>query len=159
MKFLLINGEYFTEKKRDFPTPEEFASSRLLVVCTKNDDNIVGACGIRSLLNILVLYVKKDHRGRGVGTELLRKTIQEAEKRRLGFITLSLSSNNIVAFRLYCRFGFKEVMFLRKSDLILMMLPLTSVGKLAYAFFHMVRFLLPNTFLTYVHTWLYKGTV
>lgn len=158
MKFLLSNGEYSKKKGLNFPVAQELASSKVLVVCTIGE-KIVAACGMRSLLNILVLYVREGYRGQGIGTQLLTKTIQAAEKRRLGFITLSVSSGNIVAFRLYCKFGFKEVMVLRKSRQVLMMLPLTLMGKLTYAFFHTLRFLLPNTFLLFVHSWLYRRTL
>jgi len=159
MKFLLIKGEYFRERSQGFPTPWEFASSGLLVVCTEDDKEIVAACGIRSLLNVLVLHVKEGHRGRGVGAQLLKKTIEEAKKRRLGFITLSVSSDNAVAFNLYHRFGFKEITLLKKPKLILMMLPLTCMGKLAYGFSHIIRCLVPSMFLAYTHMWLYRRTV
>ncbi len=143
----------------NFPLGKEFASSSLLVVSTNDADEIVAACGIRSLLNILVLFVKENCRGHGIGAQLLRKTIETAERRRLGFITLSVSSDNIIASRLYCRFGFKEVMFLRKSHKTLMMLPLTSGWELTCAFIRVIGFLLPNTFLSYVHLWLYRRTL
>ncbi len=159
MKFLSSNGECFKEKLLEFPPAKELESSELLVVCIDDDDRIVAACGVRSLFNILTLHVKEGYRGRRVGTQLLRKTIQAAKKRRLGFITLTVSSGNIVAFQLYCKFGFKELMSLRKSRQVLMLLPLTFTGKLAYAFFHMLCLLLPNTFLLYVHSWFYQRTL
>lgn len=159
MKFLLSNREYYEKKGLDFPVAQELASSKLLVVCTERDEKIVAACGMRGLLNVLVLYVREGYRGQGIGTQLLKKTIQAAEKRRLGFITLSVSSDNVVAFHLYCKFGFREVLFLRKSHKILMILPLTLIGEIAYAFFRMMHFILPNTFLSYVHSWLYRKTL
>ena len=159
MKFLLSNGEYSRKNGLDFPVAQELATSKLLVVCTEADEKIVAVCGIRSLLNVLVLHVREGYRRQGIGTQLLTRAIQAAEKRRLGFITLSVSSDNVVAFHLYCKFGFKEVMVLRKSRQVLMMLPLTLMGKLTYAFFHMPCLLLPNTFLLFVHSWLYRRTL
>ena len=159
VKFLLSNGEYFREKVGGFPLAREFTLSGLLVVCTENDERVVAACGIRGLLNSLVLYVKEGYRGRRVGAQLLRKTIQAAEKRQLAFVTLSVSSANVVAFHLYSKCGFKEVLFLRKSSQILMMLPLTFRGKLVCAIFRMIGSLLPNTFLSYLHLWLYNRTL
>lgn len=159
MKFFLSSGEHLGRRLLDFSFVREFASSRLLVVCTSDDGNMVAACGIRGLLNTLVLYVKESYRSRGIGAQILSKTIQIAERRKLDFVTLSVSSGNIVAFRLYKRAGFQEVLTVRKSGKILMMLPLTFAGKLAYDVFHAIRFLLPNTFLFYVHTWLYGRTL
>ena len=159
VKFLLSNGEYFKEKVLDFPFAQEFVSSKLLVACTDQDGKIMAVCGIRSLLNILVLYVQERYRNRGVGAQILIKMIRAVERRRLAFVTLSVSSNNRIAFHLYRKMGFRQVLFLRKSRQILMILPLSFVGKLAYAFFYMIRFSFPNVLVSYIHFWLYRRTL
>lgn len=158
VQFLLSDGKHLKEKVRSFPLAEELASSGLLVVGMKNNDKVVAACGIRSMLNVLVLYVARGYRGHGVGAQVLRATIHAAERRGLNFITLSVSPDNVAALYLYSRSGFRQVVFLEKTRLMVMMLPLTFVGKLAYVFFRLTS-LLPNTFLAYVHTWLYKRTI
>jgi len=158
VKFLSSDGVHFKEKVRSFPLAEELASSGLLVVGMKNDDTVVAACGIRSVLNVLVLYVEVDLRGRGVGAQVLGATIESAEKRKLHFITLSVSPNNAAALRLYLKSGFRHVVFLEKPQLVIMVLPLTFVGKLAHIFFR-VASLLPNTLLAYVHAWLYRRSI
>jgi len=158
VKFLLSDGTRFKEKVRNFPLAEELASSGLLVVGMKNDDTVVAACGIRSLLNVLVLYVEVGLRGHGVGAQVLRVTIESAEKRKLHFITLSVSPNNAPALHLYLQSGFRQVVFLEKSQLVFMVLPLTFVGKLVHTFFRVIS-LLPNTLLAYIHTGLYRRTV
>jgi GNAT superfamily N-acetyltransferase len=158
VKFLLSDGKHFGEKVRSFPLAEELTSSGLLVVGTKNDDTVVAACGIRSVLNILVLYVERDLRGHGVGAQVLRATIESAEKRKLHFITLSVSPNNAAALHLYLKAGFRQIVFLEKPQLVIMVLPLTLVGKLAQIFFR-VASLLPNTLLAYAHTRLYKRSI
>jgi len=93
VKFLLSDGERFKEKVRSFPLAGELASSGLLVVGTTNDDTVVAACGVRSVLNVLVLYVERNLRGHGVGAQVLRATIESAEKRKLHFVTLCFSRN------------------------------------------------------------------
>ena len=158
MKLISNSGEYSRKKAFDFPIAQELASSKVLVVCRKKGE-IIAACGMRSPLNILVIHVREGYRGRGIGKELLTKTIEAAEKRRLGFISLTVSSDNIVAFHLYSKFGFKEVASLRETRQILMMLPLTFIGKLAYVIFHTLCLLLPNPFLLYTHSWLYQRTL
>lgn len=55
----------------------------------------------------LALGVLPDHRGRGVGTELLRRIIQSAQGRYPG-IALSVRNGNPVA-QLYARLGFRRV--------------------------------------------------
>jgi len=158
LKFLLGDGKRFREKVQNFPFADEFASSGLLVIGTKNDNAVVAACGIRSVLNVLVLYVERGLRGYGVGAQVLRATIDSAGKRRLHFVTLSVSPSNAAALHLYLKAGFRQVVFLEKSQLVIMVLPLTFVGKLAHIFFR-VASLLPNTLLAYVHTGLYKRSI
>lgn len=158
MKFVLWDGKYYEEKFLDFPVAKEFASSKLLVVCTENG-KIVAVCGMRSLLNVLNLYVTEGYRGHGIGTQVLKKAMQAAKKRRLGFITLTVYEDNTVAFDLYRKFGFKEVLLLRKSRQILMIVPLKFTGKITYVFFRMIRLLIPNAFLSCVHSWLYRRTL
>lgn len=53
----------------------------------------------------LSLAVKPAYRGRGVGSALMRRTLEEAEQ-RYEAISLSVSSHN-PAVRLYRRFGFR----------------------------------------------------
>lgn len=142
-----------------FPFASEFASSSLLVICANDDDRIAAACGIRGLLNTLVLYVKESYRSRGVGSQTLSQTINVAKKRKLDFVTLSVSSDNLVAFHLYRRLGFKQVMNLRRSGQILMLLPISHAGKLLFDAFSAARFALPDTLLFYVHRWLYNRSV
>jgi GNAT superfamily N-acetyltransferase len=159
VKSLSGDGKQLRKRVQGFPLASELASSKLLVVFVVNDNDVVAACGIRSLFNVLVLHVEEGYRGRGLGTQVLTKTIDVAQKRELNFITLSVSSDNIVAFHLYSKCGFKETAYLRKPNLILMMIPLNRKGRFVYEFLKDVCFLLPNSFLTRVHEWLYKRTV
>ncbi len=158
LKLLLSDGKHFKEKVRSFPLAEELASSGLLVVGVKNETTVVAACGIRSVLNILVLYVEKGFRSRGVGAQVLKATIDSAGKRKLHFVTLSVSPTNAAAVYLYLQAGFRQIVVLEKPQLAIMVLPLTFVGKLAEIIFRLGS-RLPNTMLAYVHTGLYKRTV
>ena len=159
VKFLSGHGEQLREKVQGFPLASELASSGLLVVFIVNDNDAVAACGIRSIFNVLVLYVEEGYRGRGLGSEVLAKTIDVAQKRGLNFVTLSVSSDNITAFHLYSKCGFKEVAYLRKPNLILMMIPLNLKGRFVCEFLKDTCSFLPNLFLTRVHGWFYKRTV
>jgi len=144
---------------KDLPFASEFVSSSLLVVCANDDDRVVAACGIRGLLNTLVLYVKEGYRSRGFGSQTLSQAINVAKKRKLDFVTLSVSTDNPVAFHLYERLGFKQVLNLRRSGQILMLLPLTPIGHLLFDALSSARFALPDTLLFYVHRWLYTRTL
>jgi ribosomal protein S18 acetylase RimI-like enzyme len=159
VKFLLGHGKQLRGKVQGFPLTSELASSGLLVVFVVNNNYAIAACGIRSIFNILVLYVEEGYRGRGFGSEVLAKTIDVAQNRGLNFITLSVSLDNITAFHLYSKFGFKEVACLEEPNLVLMMIPLNLKGRFVFEFLKDVCSLLPNLFLKRVHGWFYKRTI
>jgi ribosomal protein S18 acetylase RimI-like enzyme len=142
----------------NIPWTNVFLPSKILVVGVDDKSNVAAVCGIRSLFNILTLYVCKQCRGLGIGSQILEKTIGMARERRLGFILLGVFYDNVRAFRLYSRFGFKEVVYLRKSGLRVMMLPMDFLGEVAYMFLCGVTLLLPNMFLAYVAQWVHDRT-
>lgn len=144
---------------QEFPFASEFASSSILVICANNDNKVAAACGIRGLLNTLVLYVKEGYRNRGIGSQTLSQTIKAARQRKLGFVTLSVSNDNPVAFGLYKSIGFGEVVSLKRSSQILMMLPLTSAGRLIFDMLKLLRLIVPNDLVFHAHRWLYNRTV
>lgn len=94
-----------------------------------------------------------------MGSQILKKTIGIARERHLGFVLLGVFYSNVRAFRLYSKFGFKEVVFLKKPSLRIMMLPMNFVGEVAYLFLCVVTLLLPNLFWTYVAQWVHNATV
>ena len=159
MKFILSNGEQFRENVQEFPLANELLCSKILVACVANNFDVVAACGVRSVFNVLVLHVKEGYRGRGIGLRTLKKAISAARKRGLSFIILSVTTNNVPALNLYSKSGFRGVVGLKKLDLIVMMLPLALKGELAYRFLRMVCSALPNIFLAHIHEWLYKITI
>jgi [ribosomal protein S18]-alanine N-acetyltransferase len=57
---------------------------------------------------ILAIALKPDYRGKGIGTLLLEKILQEAKMKGYKQISLSVDPNN-PALRLYERFGFQQV--------------------------------------------------
>ena len=140
----------------DIPMVEEFFPSHLLVVGL-NNSYVCTACGIRSAFNILTLYVTKKYRGGGFGSLTLKKTISVAKKRNLNFISLAVLSNNVIALRLYSKFGFREIIHL--ENYVTMMLPLTFLGELVYTFLRIAVSLLPVKFLEVVARLVYKQTL
>jgi len=159
MKFLLSNGGYFRERLQGFTWAREFVSSKILVVCIDDMDKIVGVCGIRSLFNIAVYYVREDYRGRGIGSRQLKIAIQAAEKRPPYFATGMVSSENVVALHAGRKLGFREALFLKKTRQILMVSTNTRMGRLAWVSFRVIGHLLPNNLWTYVHRRLYEKSL
>ena len=62
----------------------------------------------------LGISVSKDHRGKGVGTALMRETLQRC-KGRFEIIELTVLTTNQAAKKLYTKFGFKAFGMLPRS--------------------------------------------
>ncbi len=148
MRFISGCGEQFVGKMQEFPTrfANEFLSSKLLTICVINDFDAIAACGILSLSNYVVYYVKEPYRGQGLGARIIAKAIDEAKKQGLMFLHSSVSTSNIPSFRLQRRF-FRKIVHLEKRDYMITLLPLTLRGELLYTFLHLTCSRLPETFI------------
>ena len=64
----------------------------------------------KHIANIFGVYVRKSHRGIGIGSLLLEQAIQHlSEKEQIVKIKLSVNSEQMEAVRLYEKHGFKKV--------------------------------------------------
>lgn len=159
MKFVFGLGEAFRSELLHIPWADAFLASKILVVGIKDDGCIAAVCGIRSVFNILTLYVCEEWRGRGMGSQILKRMIDVARERCLSFILLGVFYDNVRAFRLYSKLGFKEVVFLKKSSLRIMMLSMDFLGEVTYVFLCAITSLLPNVFWTYAAQWVHNRTI
>lgn len=78
----------------------------------KCNSEILGFAGILTIIdevNIMNIVVKKSNRGLGVGSLLLEKIIDFSKSENASSITLEVNENNIVAIKLYEKYGFKQV--------------------------------------------------
>lgn len=157
--FVFEFGEAFKSKLSNVPWANAFLPSKILIVAVNDKGDVAAVCGIRSVFNILTLYVCEEWRGRGMGSQVLEKTISIAQERHLGFILLGVFHSNLRAFHLYCKFGFKEVVFLQKPSLRIMILPMNFIGEVAYLFLCAITLLLPNLFWAYATQWVHNVTV
>jgi GNAT superfamily N-acetyltransferase len=158
-KVPLFKISQFNKELLDFPVAQELCCSQIVVFHTVANI-VVAACGIRrNLFNVLVLHVKNGYRNQQIGTQILQKTIDKANSSGLSFITLSVSSKNTHALHLYSKIGFKQVITLRKSNLILMLLPLKCEGSLLYLLLHGLFFVIPQDLVAHVHHWYYRKTL
>lgn len=69
----------------------------------------------------LTISICEEHRGRGVGTELMRRLLDIATKHHKA-VSLSVDKINTLAFRLYLRLGFRIVRE-NKDDFIMLWTP------------------------------------
>jgi ribosomal-protein-alanine N-acetyltransferase len=76
------------------------------------DDEIVAYGGIWVILedsHVTTIAVDPEHRGRGLGEQLLIHLLDEAMTRGASWITLEVRESNDVAQRLYRKYGFTNV--------------------------------------------------
>lgn len=83
----------------------------------KQENEIVGFAGILLIIdqvNIMNIVVKKDKRNFGIGSSLLEEIIRYSKIHNATSITLEVNEKNILAIKLYKKYGFKQVGLRRK---------------------------------------------
>ena len=117
--FILFQGEQMTlaEESRYvegfIDKLEKHRSTKLLVFHT---DELIGLADVtmkvraESHVGVFGIMLAKEWRNKGIGTFLMKKTLEEAEKHiaDLKIVTLGVFANNPVAKKMYEKIGFKE---------------------------------------------------
>lgn len=102
------------------------------IVAKTQDNNIVGFCGIKIILDeaeLMNIVVKKDFRGRKISSYMLSEIIRYCKNHEIKAINLEVNIKNTIAINLYKKYNFKEVGLRKKyyngiDDAILMTLEL-----------------------------------
>ena len=90
----------------------ELENTSSIYLCCKQDDEIIGFAGISIVLDTAELnniVIRKNKRGQGYSSFLLKMLIKSAKSHGCNKINLEVSSKNIIAIKLYTNFGFKQV--------------------------------------------------
>ena len=91
---------------------KELNSDTSFYLCCKLDTEIVGFAGITIVLDIAELnniVIKKNKRGNGYSSLLLKELIKIAKSHNCTKFNLEVACNNEIAINLYKKFGFKQV--------------------------------------------------
>lgn len=91
---------------------QELKKEDSLYITAKENDNILGFAGMwisPDDIQITNIVVRKNERKKGIGTLLLEKIINEAQKTDKTEIYLEVNENNIFAIKLYEKFKFKKI--------------------------------------------------
>jgi ribosomal-protein-alanine N-acetyltransferase len=110
--------EIYRIEKESFPDPYPYGLLKaflfhpgVYLVATINE-KIIGYCiGIirnENIGHIISIAVDKDYRRKGVGTLLLKTTINELMKLGAKKFRIEVRESNIIAIKLYEKIGFKE---------------------------------------------------
>ncbi|MDQ1487029.1 MAG: [ribosomal protein S18]-alanine N-acetyltransferase [Actinomycetota bacterium] len=111
-------------------------------IVAQEGETIVGYAGLCAYPDesfVQTIAVTPDHQGRGIGARMLADLLDEARRRDEPMVGLEVRADNLVAQRLYERFGFEHI-GLRKgyyqpsnTDAALMVLKLHDVDPKAWA--------------------------
>ncbi|MDH5782395.1 MAG: GNAT family N-acetyltransferase [Candidatus Bathyarchaeota archaeon] len=104
-----------TESRERFKQRIESKDGIFLLAEEKN--KIIGVALGREyggVCNLGFLGIKKEHRRKGVGTNLLSRFVKEAKKRKAHKVSLHTSPSLLPAIKLYIKNGFVPEGFLRK---------------------------------------------
>ncbi len=91
---------------------KELQNSLSSYIVALYNDEVVGYAGIWKPIDeahITNIVVKKDKRGKHIGTQLLKELINMAQKQNLQCITLEVNVKNENAIKLYKKYNFEEV--------------------------------------------------
>ena len=90
---------------------QELENKNTTYIVAKENDEVVGFAGLSTCLDEATLnniVVKKSHRNRGIGGELLESLIELCSELRIRTFTLEVNTENEPAIHLYEKFGFKN---------------------------------------------------
>ena len=91
---------------------QELENKNTTYIVAKENDEIIGFAGLSTCLDEATLnniVVKKSHRNRGIGGELLESLIEFCSELRMKTFTLEVDTENEAAIHLYEKFGFKNL--------------------------------------------------
>lgn len=91
---------------------KELQNDSSFYLCFKIDSQIIGFAGISIILDTAELnniVIKKDKRGNGYSSILLKELLQFAKSKNCKTFNLEVANNNIIAINLYKKFGFEQV--------------------------------------------------
>lgn len=151
MRFFVGKGRQFEEKLQDYPPSwiNLLLPSKILVIGVINDD-VIAAYGIRSMLNVAVLYVKEEYRGQGIGRQMWEKAYSAARKRGIHFFTAETPFQHLCnkyGLLLFSKYNCKVIKRFEKRKTVLMVFPFTTKGNIFYVFLRIVCSMVPSNFL------------
>ena len=91
---------------------QELENKNTTYIVAKENNEVIGFAGLSTCLDEATLnniVVKKSHRNRGIGGELLESLIEFCSDLHMKTFTLEVDVSNAPAIHLYEKFGFKNL--------------------------------------------------
>lgn len=125
-----IEGDCFSIPWSEKSFYDELTKNKMAIyIVAKENENIIGYGGMWHVINeghITNVAVKKEHRGKGIGSKIIDALINIAKEKEMIGITLEVRTSNNIAQALYKKNGFimegirKEYYDDNKEDAIVM---------------------------------------
>jgi len=95
--------------EEQFRHPARYALAAEFLVGARVDGELAGVAGVRRRLFVFPFcfyLVRPRSQNQGIGTQLMSRTLDYAQRRRYGLLALSVAESNSPAIALYSRSGF-----------------------------------------------------
>jgi ribosomal protein S18 acetylase RimI-like enzyme len=93
--------------------PEKYKEPEGAFIIAKENNNTIGCVGIRKLENKICemkrLFVKENHKGKGIGKKLVEKIIEQAKIKNYEKMRLDTINTMEAALNIYYRNGFYQI--------------------------------------------------
>jgi GNAT superfamily N-acetyltransferase len=147
-ELVTVDGNGIRDKFQNFPWENQFLRSKILVAYVNNNE-LIGACGIRGWFNHLVILDRTEYRNKGIGKLLLERLSYETKSKGIGFITLTVPLDLEVALHLYSKLGFEGLTWHTKGNRkYLIMFSASRVYKPVFYFFRIILSTLPEEIIS-----------
>lgn len=104
-----IEKESFSEPWSKESLRDELDNKNAYFIVAKQDEKVVAYVGLYNICSegyITNIVVRKDYRGKSIGSELMLNILKFAQDNKLKFLTLEVRKSNKLAVKFYNKFKF-----------------------------------------------------
>jgi GNAT superfamily N-acetyltransferase len=105
--------QHFNEELESIAVQYSKPDGGLIAIVCKNTGEFIGCAGVRkyedAIAELKRMYIKSPFRGKGLGRELLHRSIKLAKELHYNSIRLDTLDTMTAAIALYTRHGFREI--------------------------------------------------
>tara|TARA_Y100001936_G_scaffold33979_1_gene32039 strand:+ start:502 stop:1068 length:567 start_codon:yes stop_codon:yes gene_type:complete len=92
--------------------------SEWIVLEDKNNE-IIGAAGIGGMFHTSSININKKFRGKGLGSKIQKRLVEEARNRGYSFVTVFVDPRNTSSTKMHDRLGYRTIFRIHYSDSVI----------------------------------------